>query len=549
MRTRFVLVFVALYIDSHAQVLPLNRYYNKDYLGGFIWDNTASNGQVNNGSGNWNGVTPNWIIDAPLGPNVLWTANRSATFGGNLGVGAAGTVTVIGTQLVKSFTFQPTPSGNFLITGGNLSLSGGVITTYQTATIASTLDGGGNFIKTGNANLILTGNNNLFSGNITISQGGLFVGTSTAAGTTDIVMGNDNTGSSPIEWRWAGGVNPANNITVTNNGTGLVRIGGYSNGLFTIHTGKILLNRNVTFFDSTQDRSTHEGIISGNIDTITIDGAGTWNPTLSQIARVTLDNDTNTFTARIIIRAGKALQFSHRASGTPVITAANNNPIEANGSLVLWGGQNFATRIGALSGASTGVCEIHTLVATTDTLILSVGHDNGSGTYNGIIRNGLANGQIMKFTKEGTGVQVLTGTSPYTGITVINGGTLGGTGTLSGTVSTRINAGARIMGGTGTGSAGIFNVRNLIFTSGTNAAIDVYSNGTTLSRVAVTGTCALGTISRINLLQAMPAGTFDIITSTGAMTGTVPTIGTNSSGRTVSSITVIGGNTLRIVLI
>lgn len=545
MRLGFLIVLTFLFSIGDAQVLPLNRYYNPDFMGGFVWDNISSNGQVNNGNGNWDNTTVNWLASPPTGLNVLWSANRTAVFGGDPGVGAAGTVSVVGTQSVKSLIFQTTPSGNFLIQNGNLSLTGGVITTYQDATISSTLDGGGNFIKTGNANLILTGTSNLFSGNITVSQGGLYLGTSTAAGTTAIDLGDDNTGSSNIEWRWAGNFTPSNNITVNNKGTGTVLLGAYSTGLFTVHSGNIQLNRSVVFYDNSLDRSTFTGLISGNPGTITIDGNGTWDPITGMIARITFENNSNSFTANIIINAQKAFQMGQGIPSS-IVNVVNSNSIEVNGSLILHTGANSTGRIGAMSGASSGICEIHSTITGPQTL--SVGHNNGSATFNGNVRNGLG-GQVMNFEKAGIGAQLLNGTNTYTGTTVINAGRLGGVGTLSNTASTTVNSGAAISGGTGTGSAGIFNVRNLIFATGTNAAIDVFSNGTNLSRVAVTGTCALGTISKINLLQAMPAGTFDIITSTGAMTGTVPTIGTNSSGRTVSSITVIGGNTLRIVLI
>jgi fibronectin-binding autotransporter adhesin len=543
MRPSVILLLIITCLEiGNSQVLPPNRYYNPDYMGSFIWDNSENNGVVNNGNGNWNTSSLRWL-NTPGGTNKTWISGRSATFGGNPGTGAAGTVSVSGTQSVKSITFNPTPSGNFLIQNGTLQLSGGIIATQQNATISSILVGGGNFLKNGNANLILTGNNT-FTGTITISQGGIYLGSSTAAGSTSFQLCDDNTSVSNIEWRWGGGFQPNNNIVVNNKGTGNVLIGAYSSGFYTIHSGNITLNRSVTFYDNSNDRSTFSGLISGNPGLITIDGNGTFNSSIGQIARVTFENSNNSFTGTIIINANKAFQMGNGTNNS-IVNVVNNQQIQANGTLLLNAGQNSTARMGALSGAATGICEIHMEVTGPQTL--SVGNDNASGLFNGVIRNGVVN-QVMNFQKNGNGTQLLSGQNTYTGTTTIDGGTLGGTGTLVNTSSTIVNNGCRIMGGNGIGNAGIFTVRNLTFATNSNAGINVYSNGTTLSRIQVNGTCNLGTTSLINLMEPMPAGTnITIVSSTGAMSGTNPTIGFNNSGRTVTVSR--SGNNLNITLI
>jgi len=276
-------------------------------------------------------------------------------------------------------------------------------------------------------------------------------------------------------------------------------------------------------------------LISGNAGTIFIDGNGTWDPITGMIARVTFENSSNSFTANIVINAQKAFQMGQGVANTTV-NVVNSQPIEVNGSLVLHAGQNSTARIGAMSGAITGICEIHSTVTGPQTL--SVGHDNGSATFNGVVRNGLG-GQVMNLLKAGTGVQLLSGTSTYSGTTVISAGVLGGTGTLSNTSSTTVSTTGTIQGGIGGGSAGTFTIRNAVFSG--NAAVNVYTNGTTLSRVQVNGTCNLGTATKINLMQAMPTGVYTIVSSTGTMSGTIPTIGTNSSGR-IATLSLSGNN-------
>ena len=513
-----------------GQLLPANRFFNSNQTNAFIWDNTSSNGVVNNGSGTWNATNLTWL-KIPTGANQIWSTGSSATFGGNLGQGAAGTVTISGTQNVKSLIFDPTPSGNFILQNGTLNLQGGVWEVNQNASISSTLQGSANYTKKGNANLTLAGNNT-YSGGITISQGGIYAGVSNAMGTSSVNLGDADTGAANIEWRWAGSTQPSTSLTVSNLGTGTVTIGAYSAGLNTQHSGNISLGRDVILFDGSNDRSSFEGIISGNVSSITINGTGSYSNSTGRGARVTFDNNLNSFIGKIIILAGKAFQFN-------ASNAANSNAIECNGDIVI---NSFVTT-SPIMGALTGSGRVAIHPETSADASFSIGNDNGSGTFSGVILDG---GGEMSIIKVGTGTQLLTGTSNYNGTTTINNGVLGGTGTLSNSSTTIVNSNGKIMGGLGSGSAGVFTTEDLVFTNGTTAAIDVYSNGSSLSRVQVNGTCNLGTTTKVNLMQSMPTGTYNIISSTGTMSGTTPTIGTNLSGRSVS-ITRVGRN-LRVTL-
>ncbi|HMU05023.1 MAG TPA: autotransporter-associated beta strand repeat-containing protein, partial [Saprospiraceae bacterium] len=280
-----------------GQLLPANRFFNSNQTNAFIWDNTSSNGVVNNGSGTWNATNLTWL-KIPTGANQIWSTGSSATFGGNLGQGAAGTVTISGTQNVKSLIFDPTPSGNFILQNGTLNLQGGVWEVNQNASISSTLQGSANYTKKGNANLTLAGNNT-YSGGITISQGGIYAGVSNAMGTSSVTLGDADTGAANIEWRWAGSTQPSTSLTVSNLGTGTVTIGAYSAGLNTQHSGNISLGRDVILFDGSNDRSSFEGIISGNVSSITINGTGSYSNSTGRGARVTFDNNLNSFIGKI----------------------------------------------------------------------------------------------------------------------------------------------------------------------------------------------------------------------------------------------------------
>jgi fibronectin-binding autotransporter adhesin len=513
-----------------GQLLPANRFFNSNQTNTFIWDNTSSNGVVNNGSGTWNATNLTWL-KLPNGVNQLWTNGSSATFGGNPGQGSAGTVTVSGTQNVKSLIFDPTSSGNFILQNGSLNLQGGLWEVNQNATISSTLQGIANYTKKGNANLTLTGNNS-YSGTLTISQGGIYASATNAMGTSPVILGDANTGTSNIEWRWAGSTQPSTSLTVSNLGTGTVTIGAYSVGLNTQHSGNIALGRDVILFDGSNDRSSFEGIISGTVSSITINGTGSYSNSTGRGARVTFDNNLNSFTGKIFVLSGKAFQFN-------ASNAANSNAIECNGDIVI---NSFVT-ITPVMGTLTGSGRVAIHPETSADASFTIGNDNESGAFSGTIIDG---GGEMSIIKVGTGTQLLTSTSSFNGTTTINNGVLGGTGTLSNSATTIVNSNGKIMGGLGLGNAGVFTTEDLVFSNGSTAAINVYSNGSALSRVQVNGTCNLGTTSKVNLMQAMPTGTYNIISSTGNMSGTVPTLGTNLSGRSVS-ITRVGRN-LRVTL-
>lgn len=526
----WICLFLWFPLQIEAQLLPANRYFNSNQTTAFIWDNTASNGVVNNGNGTWNTTNGTWLR-TPSGANQTWVSGSNATFGGSPGVDAAGTVAVEGTQNVKNLIFETTPSGTFTIQNGTLNLQGGLFEVNQNATISSILQGSADYIKKGSANLTLTGINT-YSGLITISQGGIYVGATNALGTSSVIIGDANTGSGNTEWRWAGGTSPSNNITVSSLGTGTVTIGAYSNGLNTSHLGNIDLGRNVILIDASNDRSSFEGVISGNVSSITINGSGNYNISTGRGARITFDNTLNSFVGKIFVLAGKAFQFN-------ATNAANSNAIECNGDIVI----NTAATSSPIMGILTGSGRVAIHPETSLAASFSIGNDNDSGTFSGSIIDG---GAELSIVKVGTGTQLFNGNSTYTGTTTINNGVFGGSGILSNTSTTIVNSNGKIMGGLGLGSAGVFTTNDLEFTIGTTAAVNVYSNGSSLSRIEVEGTCKLGTTTTVNLMQAMPTGTFNIISSSGNMNGTTPTLGTNLSGRSVSIFR--QGKNLRVTL-
>jgi len=149
--------------------------------------------------------------------------------------------------------------------------------------------------------------------------------------------------------------------------------------------------------------------------------------------------------------------------------------------------------INGLSGAGGTVT---TSSADAGTSTLTVGDNDATATFSGVINDG-ASGRQLALTKTGSGVQILTGVNGYTGATTVNGGTLaingtisspvtvyggvlGGTGTLYGTVA--VGAGGSVGAGTSAGkltvamgldlSAGGTNIWELAANSDSNPGVD-----------------------------------------------------------------------------
>ncbi len=86
-----------------------------------------------------------------------------------------------------------------------------------------------------------------------------------------------------------------------------------------------------------------------------------------------------------------------------------------------------------------------TVVNSYDTKTLTLGVANGSGTFNGVIQDGVG---TISLLKAGSGTQTLGGTNTYSGTTIVSLGTLTVNGALAaGTVAVYINA---TLAGTGT---------------------------------------------------------------------------------------------------
>jgi len=369
------------------------------YLAGY---NPGTNTLTLNASG---AVTLNNITNGIQGNFWQWqTLNINA---------GSNAINVTGASVMSQNSFASTwnLTGQVNITGNISAGSTGVETLNVNNSASSTISGvlSGNIAlqKNGAGTLTLSAANT-YTGGTTIVSGTVNAAATTSAGTGTVTLGSAATGASNVAFLWAGSTTPSNAIVVSSQGTGTATIGTYSTG-FSTYSGNISLQRDVIISDSSADRTTLTGIISGT-GNITITGT-----------RATFDSSSNSFVGTVTVNAGSILQ-------TNADNVLNDNNLVNNGTFRF--NSNTIERIGALTGSGSIV------FITGSGTILSIGNNGASGTYTGTI------GSTVVVVKNGAGTQVLSGTNTYTGSTTVNAGTLSigsagslGSGAYAGTIT------------------------------------------------------------------------------------------------------------------
>ena len=247
------------------------------------------------------------------------------------------------------------------------------------------------------------------------------------------------------------------------------------------------------------------------------------------------------------------MSSDQQTGSTPVGSGLMQVNISSGAALNILGG---GLQIDTLSGSgsvtsSTGL----------NNPALTVGANNGTSTFSGVISGALA------LTKSGAGIITLTGANSYTGSTSLSGGTLsfnavanqtlsgvisgtgsliqGGPGmlTLSGantyTAPTTVNGGALVLSGAGNSNNG-----NIVMANGANLTFTDTSNSRTFSQ-AITGTAGTLTINAAGNTSATGGSdpTNFSLNNTGAFTGTVVI----NSGLVAPSADSAFGNTANVI--
>jgi len=369
------------------------------------------------------GVT---INDGTLSITSLAGGNTPCALGASYGVAAM----LIFNGGILEYT-GPTVGGinrAFTINAAGATLDiadAGTTVTWTDAAGAGPIIGTGTLTKAGPGRLILAGSNN-YSGGTIISEGTLQLGRSNSAGTGVITLGDANTGANevrinmPSNTTWPPPITLGNDINVSNLAGGRAVIAGVGGTWAAVYQGTITLqNKDVIIRnDIAGDRTAIEGKITGT-GNVTIEGVAS--------GRVNWTNTGNDFVGDLTIVPGATLQVN----GGGVIPDTADVTVDGR-----MGFYSSAEAIDALGGSGTV-----NLWPGWSSTALTVGADDGSGTFSGEIQGAIS------LIKTGSGTQVLTGANTYVGSTQVLDGELLVNGTHFGGATYTVFGG--VLGGTG----------------------------------------------------------------------------------------------------
>jgi autotransporter-associated beta strand protein len=413
---------------------------------------TLKGGTANNSATNVqeNGLLKLGINDAlkttaslSLGTNSNFLGNGGFDFGkfdlagfnqtvGSLN-GVKNTGNTIGADSNRIVT-NSAASGSSTLTVGNGNTSGtlnGVILDGPTAAVALT--------KIGTGTQTLVGNSN-YSGVTTISGGIIAISHANALGSTAGNTTIATTGSTGV-LSLSGGINSPENITIT----GATENAGFGSAILNT-SGNNTLSGNII------RSSTTGGVRFGsNSGSLTFSGTLSQTTSTNQLTFIT-SGTGSIIVNNAIANNGGALFIYGSGAGVTVKGVSGSgiggSQISQSGTLILgvtdalntianldvgvsgadvgtFNLAGFNQTVNVLNAASGGDANhkvTNTLTNTTSTL--TVGNNNGTGTFNGVIVDGVAANAKVAITKVGIGTQTLTGANTYSGNTTVSGGTL-----------------------------------------------------------------------------------------------------------------------------
>lgn len=405
-----------------------------------FWDGNllTANGSVEGGSGTWNSGSNNWT-DVNGTTNQAW-ANSFAVF-----QGAAGTVTVNGTQTTNGLQFvtngyrlQSGTAGGLNLVNGSLGTAAIRVDPNATAILDVTLGGSATLGKYDSGTLVLNAANS-YCGGTQLNGGTLVLGNAGALGSGGLIAANgttlDNSAALALgnTLRLDGGLGVAGshdltlngdvngNGSLTKNGSGTLALNGantYSGGTL-LNGGKLVLG--------------NAGALgSGKL----IAASGT---TLDNSAALTLHNSV-TLAGELTLAGSNDLSLAGVVSGSGALTkqGASNLTLSGDnsfsGALNILDGSLTLSGDNALGNVRLNVCDAATVSVGGITVLgalsgegdlalgsgseLQVGSNNANSLYDGSLSG--AGG----LRKTGSGKLLLNGQSRVAGGTQVNAGSL-----------------------------------------------------------------------------------------------------------------------------
>jgi autotransporter-associated beta strand protein len=349
---------------------------------------------------------------------------------------------------------------------------------------------------------------------------------------------------------WSSGVPTSNDIAIVDNGTTVQIAGGeaFVNTLIVggTHSGSTVIlgiggfldlvnplqiqNGGTFIYDGGQtlgnthivDNGTLE--VEGGYTGFNVNVSGTGELVVNETTTIQIVPGTSlTYTGPTLIIGG-TFQAGFAGAFSPDSAFTVNSALDLNG---------FDNAIGSLSGTGTVVN------SGSSNATLTVGQNNGSSVFSGVLEDGSA--ATLALTKVGTGTLTLTGTDTYTGPTTVDAGTLEVDGSIA-SAETLINSGGVL---TGSGSIRGNVVNNGVVSPGSpTGTLTISGNYTQNSsgtlRIGIAGTApgqfgllaVSGHATLGGTLQIVPINGFQLavgnkltfLTATGGVSGNFSTI-------------------------
>ena len=294
--------------------------------------------------------------------------------------------------------------------------------------------------------------------------------------------------------------------------------------------------------------------VFNNSDNVTFDSTGSANPSVNLAATVspgsvTVDTTANNYTLTGSGQIGGGTTLTKVGTGTLLVQTVNSyggNTTISNGVFQL--GVNEAIPSGASAGSgdvllqSPGTLDmngfnntINALIGggTVDTVsggtpLLTIGNNNDSGTFSGVIQNTAG---TLALTKAGTGMETLTGTNTYAGGTTVSAGTLriGNSQSLPAGGAVTVNGGTLDLGASAVVGTLVGTAPGVIANNSTTATnILVVTNTSTFGGLIADGSGGGGVRVLVSggTLQLNTANTY----SGGTILATGTTLGVGAGG-------------------
>ncbi|HUO08957.1 MAG TPA: autotransporter-associated beta strand repeat-containing protein [Phycisphaerae bacterium] len=431
----------------------------------------------------------------------------------------------------------PNTPGTFYLTVNSNSESAGA---FRIGSIlADNGTGKLTFVKAGAGNVKIDGLNT-YTGDTYILQGRVQMTGNENGGTANPgAFGTGTVHVYPGAYVFPSGVGAGpitNNFDLAGIGTNAEPIGAIRMGNGLIVSGNISLSGDARVGGGNGGATALTGVITGNFNFDL--GAGS-----SVASNFSISNPGNAWTGNttIVARTGAT-------AGNTIIHLGASEVIPngfARGNLIFGiSGDTVSTMTLDLNGfnetvngvlTGTGATAANGFIendAATTAATLTLGDNDQTAAFGGIIQNGTA---AVAITKIGKGIQTLSGANTYSGDTNINAGTLSVTGSLSSSGTVKVNSSVSSAGTfAGTGTVG-----NVVLAADNGANVAVISPGANpgdISNLTVGSLAVNG--GRLDL-DLGNGGTSDKIVSTGPVNFIAASLLNPSAGALAGSYTVL----------